>query len=360
MSKSKLPEQPNSEEVDLGQLFNLIGNAFNRLFNFIASIFKGLYHVLLMLLIHVYKRIKWYAIAILLGFIIGYTFDKLSDDLYGANVYLETNYKSTRQAYEVIRNFHQLTVDKDTLELSKRLNISTKEASSLKGFYIEPDLDENVMMIKYVEYKKGLDSIAREESTYKGFKESLSAYSFPIHMIGVVSTDKFIYKKLKSKLIEEIINNEFLTELKEVYLKNLDQREIDIDREIKILDSLKTEYLKIRIQESSKEIPIGSGTNILMGGTSADPNAIIKDETVLVNRIYELENEKQTIATNRIQNKNLVNVISDFPDSGYDISEWTDKMKIVLPILFFLITFLGFILSALEKYLSDQDRLIHE
>ncbi len=32
MSKNKLPEQTNSEEVDLGQLFKLIGNGFNKLF----------------------------------------------------------------------------------------------------------------------------------------------------------------------------------------------------------------------------------------------------------------------------------------------------------------------------------------
>ena len=60
MSK-ELPQPQQSEEVDLGQLFKLIGNAFDRFFKFIASIFIGIYNVILMLLIHFYKRIVWYA-----------------------------------------------------------------------------------------------------------------------------------------------------------------------------------------------------------------------------------------------------------------------------------------------------------
>ena len=38
----KTPPKNNasSEEVDLGQLFKLIGDAFNRLFRFIGNIFK--------------------------------------------------------------------------------------------------------------------------------------------------------------------------------------------------------------------------------------------------------------------------------------------------------------------------------
>ena len=38
MSK-ELPQPQQSEEVDLGQLFKLIGNAFNRLIKFFSNIF---------------------------------------------------------------------------------------------------------------------------------------------------------------------------------------------------------------------------------------------------------------------------------------------------------------------------------
>ena len=36
------PPQNQSDEVDLGQLFKLIGNAFDRFFKFIGSVFNKL------------------------------------------------------------------------------------------------------------------------------------------------------------------------------------------------------------------------------------------------------------------------------------------------------------------------------
>ena len=41
MSKTKQNQQ--AEEVDLGQLFRMIGNGFNRLFNFIGTIFNEIF-----------------------------------------------------------------------------------------------------------------------------------------------------------------------------------------------------------------------------------------------------------------------------------------------------------------------------
>ena len=70
MSKD-LPQPQQSEEVDLGQLFKLIGNAFDRLFRFIGSIFIGIYKVILTLLIHFYNRLIWYVGAVIIGFITG-------------------------------------------------------------------------------------------------------------------------------------------------------------------------------------------------------------------------------------------------------------------------------------------------
>ena len=145
MSKD-LPQPQQSEEVDLGQIFKLIGNAFDRFFKFIASIFIGLYKVLIILLIHFYKRKIWYASIVVLGFIAGFIIDLKSEKLYGANMFIKTNFNSARQVYENLKNLHELAVkDKDTVKLAEILEISVSEAATLKGFYIKPDLDENEM-----------------------------------------------------------------------------------------------------------------------------------------------------------------------------------------------------------------------
>ena len=45
-----MPTQQPSEEIDLIQLFKLIGNAFDRLFNFIGSIFKAIFSTIILAL----------------------------------------------------------------------------------------------------------------------------------------------------------------------------------------------------------------------------------------------------------------------------------------------------------------------
>ena len=44
MSK-EVPQGSQNEEVDLGQLFNMIGKLFDKFFNFVGSIFKAFYSV---------------------------------------------------------------------------------------------------------------------------------------------------------------------------------------------------------------------------------------------------------------------------------------------------------------------------
>ena len=55
----KSTTQNESEEVDLGQLFNMIGNLFTRFFNFIGSILKVIFDVLLLALIHFNKNFSY-------------------------------------------------------------------------------------------------------------------------------------------------------------------------------------------------------------------------------------------------------------------------------------------------------------
>jgi hypothetical protein len=358
MSKNLQEESP-SEEVDLGQLFKQIGNMFQRLFDFIASIFKGIYKIILVFLIHIYKRLKWYAIAISMGVVIGFVLDFIGEDKYGANVFIETNYNASHQVYENMKYLHQLAhKDKDSVELARKLKISVSDAAKLKGFYVEPDIDENEKMQMFVEFKKGLDSIAREQYTYESFTNSINYYSFHRHKIGVESTDRFVYGKLKGKLVQSITDNDYLINLKNVTLNNFKNQEVALSIEQRKLDSLINVYLSIRDRESKKEVAVGSGTNFFMG-SGQQQNELLVKETELIDKISELEKQRREIEKEFVINSNIVNVIADFPDAGYDISEWTDKKKFVLPIVFSSITFMGFLFIGLSQFLAREDKKLN-
>ena len=352
---SKDLQTPQSEEVDLGQLFKLIGSAFDKFFRFIKSIFTAIGKLVLAFLLHLYKRFIWYVAVVVIGFVVGFIIDKSSDDLYGANLFIEANFNSSRQVYENIKQFHQLAfIDKDSVELSNKLKISVSDAAKLKGFYIEPDIDESFIMEQYSVFYNKLDSLSKTTASYTDFKETLTSYSFKMHRIGVASSDKFLYKKIEKAFIKQISSNPYLKQLTEVNISNIKKEDLVLAKQVETTDSLFNQYLKIRINESRKEPIPGSGTNLYVGGSDGDKNSIIVDESLIIEQRLKYEKERIKLNQRLVEEKEVVNVISGFPNSGYDISEWTDKKKFILPIALLLITLISFSLVGLKKYLDKQ------
>lgn len=354
MSKETTPHTNQNEEIDLGQLFKIIGKGFQNLFDFISSIFGTLFKILILVLLHFYKQFKWYALVVFLGLILGYFLDKNAVTQYGANMFIETNFNSARQVYEVINEFNQLaSKDRDFVELARRLNISPSQASSIEAFSITADIDDNKLMEMFVDYKYKLDSIAREEADFETYKEAQPDYKYNTHRIEVVSTDKYIFNKINKGLFSELINNEYINTVKETALANIDRREKNIDLEIKSLDSLVKTYLEIRKTESEKTFTSTQGNNFYLSG--AEKSELIKDETALVSRIYELQNEKRDLAMQRVTSGQQINVISEFPNSGYNILVWYEYKVVLLPALALLIMLISFSLFNLGKFLKQRE-----
>lgn len=352
------PESQPSEEVDLGQLFKLIGRTFDRFFNFIGSIFKGLYHIFLLLLIHFYNRFKWYVATIIIGVVLGFILDKTSEKLYGANMYIETNFGSSQQVYENIKNLHELAnKEKDSIKLSEILEIPVDLAAKLKGFYIMPNADNVEKMDLFTEFYEKLDSISKNEITFKDYIESLASREFRSHQIGVASTDKDIYSKL-DKFVEVISRNAYLDNLLKTNIENLNKEDNTLKEQEDKIDSLVAQYLKIRVRESEKEPVPGSGTNLYMG--NADQATILVDEAELIKEKIYIARERRRVNIDLIKNKNIVLVISNFPTTGYKILKWYEEIKYVMPIIFFVLTLLVFTFLGLGKYLKKQDRMLNE
>jgi hypothetical protein len=354
----KLPQQNNSEEVDLGQFFNLLAQAVKKIVEFIKNVFINIYKVIIILLSHIYKRAKWYGISLFLGLILGYLIDNSSKSIYNAGLMLETNFGSTHQVYENLKYLNQLaSIDKDSIELARKLNIPVIDAAKLTGFSINPDIDENDKIKLYSDFKKQLDSASLEDLVYNDYIESLSFYSFTRHQILVSSTDKFIYQKLKANLVDAITRNTYLSSLKGVRKTNLESKLTTLENQDDKIDSLAKEYLNIRIRESEKALSNGStsGTNLFLG--NVQQNNLLVDEADLITRKLTIEAEKQQTHLQMVTNIDIVNVLSNFPDAGYDISEWTDKKKYTLPLLFLSLTFIGFIIFGLGNFLQNQKRI---
>ena len=131
-----LPKPQQSEEVDLGQLFKLIGNAFNRFFNFIGSIFKSLFLGFVWLVFFVKKHIIKLVIAGVTGICIGFLLEKSSEPTYKSYATIKQNYTTGENLYSSINYYRDLISQKDIATLKISLDLEEYEAASILDFDI--------------------------------------------------------------------------------------------------------------------------------------------------------------------------------------------------------------------------------
>jgi hypothetical protein len=111
--------------------------------------------------------------------------------------------------------------------------------------------------------------------------------------------------------------------------------------------------LTIREKEANKQPLPGTGTVLNMGGTQE--NKLLVNESALIKEKLEIATKIRSIKKSLVENANIISVLSAFPSSGYDISEWYEKNTIIFGALFLVITLLVFVFMGLGDYLKKQN-----
>ena len=111
MSK-ELQQPPQSEEVDLGQLFKMIGNMFDRLFQFIGGIFKSVFSVIIYTIKAVISNFKIIVLAMVLAGVIGYALEKTKQPVFTSSMLVKPYFDSKFQLVTNIKYYNALIEDK--------------------------------------------------------------------------------------------------------------------------------------------------------------------------------------------------------------------------------------------------------
>src|SRR5690606_30883093 len=131
------PNNTASEEIDLGQLFQLIGNAFKKLFRFIGDIFKGIFHIVILFLLFLQKHFIKFVIVAAIGLALGIYLDMVKQPKYISTMVVEPNFNSVQQLYNNINFYNELAEAEDSLALADVFDISAQEASFIKELRVE-------------------------------------------------------------------------------------------------------------------------------------------------------------------------------------------------------------------------------
>lgn len=344
--------QNNSEEVDLGQLFILIGNAFQKLFNFIGSIFRAIFSIIIFGLKAIIVNFKIILVCVVLAAILGFVAQKFSPNVFSSSMLVRPYFDSKYQLVTNVSYYNALIDSKNYDALSKIFEINKEDAETILNFEIEPGPEtENDRIVQYDKFVKSIDSLRAQEISFDDYIENRSIYSGELFQVTVSSFQKDIFKKLEPGLNSSFTNEYSLMKKKKRDSMLNIQKENILDQ-LSQVDSLQKIYinvLEIESQSTSTEFSIGGeGFSLSNDKSNTREYELLEKEMALRDKLKELEGKK-------IDEDVIFDIISSFQEVGSKSSEWYNKYIVVFPMLAFLLLCLVYITKKTVVYVKNYE-----
>jgi len=311
MSKAK--NSNPSEEVDLGQLFKMIGSAFTRLYKFIGSIFNHFFLAFVWLVFFVKKRIIILSAAGFLGLIAGTALDLSLPPTYKSTLSIKQNYETGENLYESINYYNGLLKDKDYKILGELLGLTEKATKEIVGFDIEPIITDNEYLVMFNSYIGDLDSLAASKIEYKEYVKNIREYKHRYQQISIKSKTRPDFKGVFSNIINNIETNAFFVNEQAKDILELQETKQAIEISLAQSDSLQQTYK--RVLESPKDPQSNAEIGITFEGANESEKTkefeLYKNDIELRERIVKIQRELK-------DKENIIDMISSKQDNGFE------------------------------------------
>ena len=339
-------KENSQKEIDLGELFALIGKAFLAFFRFIGRIIREILILIISFLLFIRKFASVFLAAIILGIIIGWFIDISKEKVYRSSMIVEPNFNSVQQLYNNIEFYNELAREKEFEALSEALKISKKQAQSIEKIIIESFSDQTQKIRQFSEFIQELDTVSRKLVTYDDYLENFNDINAKFHKITIESTSSVVAKKCQPAIVKSIENNDYFKLQKMVNDQNLAIEDTIIMKQLIEIDSLQNLYKKLRIIEANRSNTASTNINL------SEKKSEITTEIDLLKESRLLKKSQIGLNTLRANTKNTINVISDFPRKGVLINDWITKWKLILPLILVIITFITLSFLNLNNFLK--------
>ena len=280
-SGSNPPE--TSDEIDLGQLFKMIGNGFRNLFRWFLSVY-----------LYFKRNFFWFAGLVVLGGLTGYLVNQLVEDKLKLDVIVTPNLDTKNYLYDVISEVQANIKAEDTLFLAS-MGI---EVDKIKGFEIEltPLKSENrqdsetqnqmLELLKDFGNSEAISDILRSELQDKTSKDQRITFLFKEGTSG---------EEYAHKIMAYINSNAYYNDLVKVYTENAQNRIQRNDTLIRQVDVLIDNYTQKMLKEQSGS----EGRLVLENQESLDVPSLFDLKNQLIrdteSKKLELERTKDAI-----------------------------------------------------------------
>ena len=353
MSKD-LPQPQQSEEVDLGQLFKLIGNAFNKLFRFIGSIFNRLFLTLVWLVFFVKKHVLKLIIAGVVGGVLGTVLEKTSEPVYKSYITLKQNYDTGENLYNEISYYKDLVKQNDVRTLETALSVTSDEAASILDFEIESVITENQKLKNFDDYLKTLDTTLAKTVEYKTYIKNSKDYNHQYQQITIKAKERKNFKTVFDKILANINSNNYFKREQEKDLEELKEEALAISKSLIKSDTLLAVYQKAIIKSAENNNDFQAKITIDNKGNESSTK-----EFELYTKDLELRQQLVEVEREIADKEHIIEITSSKQDSGTidDKKEFFGKSvspkmyyALILTMLTFIILLGLNLVTFLERY----------
>jgi hypothetical protein len=318
-----------SDEIDLGQLFQIIGNFFESIFRRFLRFFLFIKRNIYMLL----------GLGVL-GVAAGFGLKQITSEKMKTEVIVRPNIESKDYLYDVVAEV-QANIKAENHTFFDSLKIDIDE---LKGFEVAIETLGNKGSkledeLKYLELLKGMD-ISREVSDVIK-DEVLSRNSLNLKISFFYQEDTKGHESAK-KIMEYINSNPYFNELISIYISNAKKRIEKNEVLIKQLDELITQYtINLKSdnnQNSDGKIVLSDEQEMNLPALFALKNDLIRD----------IENKNVELKTR----ENAIKVINFGTPQEVKIP-FFGKTPVLIPLVLIGMFFIFSVLKYLDKKASE-------
>ena len=223
--------QNSSDEIDLGQLFQMIGSGFRRIFNAFLRLF-----------LYLKKNALILAGLAIIGVAIGFGLNQIVNKRLKTEIIVKPNFESKDYLYDVIDELQSNIIAKDTAFF----NPMGIDVVGIKGFEIiieeVEDKNDKSDIGDNIEYLELLEKFQNNAFVSDVVKSEILKKSSLNHRITIYYTDSNIGEGVAKKIIEYINSNSYFNELVKIYRANALERITQNDKLVKQVDKLIVSY----------------------------------------------------------------------------------------------------------------------
>lgn len=334
MADNHLVNKPeSSDEIDLGQLFQLIRKGFNRLGNFVLRIF-----------LYLKKNAINLGALLILGLAIGVLLKAFGDKRLKSEVIVKPNFDSTDYVYDAVEEIQSKINNKDTL-FFKSLEM---DVNGLKDFEItitpieKGDQDKDKLK-ENNDYLDILQNYKDNDFVLEAVKSEVLKKANLTHRITFSHRNPIKGEEYVGKLMGYINSNPYFNELRKVYNENALKKVEENKALIKQIDDLVGNYTK-QLSENNNTI----GQERLVFFDKEKPLDV--PNLLALKNLLIRENEKKQVEV--VERREPVSIIN-FGKTQVVKKQFLNKSIIYIPAIligtFFLWSFISYLNRKSKK-----------